>query len=193
MMKSSWLVALTVGVGAVAWTSGAAAQTPEQQQMWDAQRAEAAVAEKAKAERLAQERAARRADPMAWVRTLDPLAAGGWQFRAVATDGAWADFGTEHQLKRSGKTVTVWLRQEYAELQVDSNNRYMSLVEKVQYDCAKHVQRPLLVIYYANNNVQGAGQTEEADVKTAPWNAIVPGTRDEANFGWACALKTPSH
>ena len=126
---------------------------------------------------------------MAWVRTLNPMEAGGWQFRAVANDGAWADYSTDHQIKRSGKIVTVWLRQEYAEMQVSSDNRYMSVVEKVQYNCAKHLQRPLLVIYYSKNNIQGGEQTEEADPKEAPWNAIVPGARDEYNFSWACAQK----
>lgn len=169
------------------------AQTPEQQRLWDAQRVEAAAGEKVKAQTLARERETRRADPMAWVRTLDPMSAGGWQFRAVASDGAWADYSTDHQLKRSGKTVTVWLRQEYAELQVDSNNRYMSVVEKVQYDCSKQLQRPLVAVYYSSNNVQGTETTEEADVKTAVWNAIIPGTRDESNYLWACSDKGAPH
>src|SRR5208283_2419223 len=74
-----------------------AAQTPEQQKNWDAQRAQSLADEKAKAERLAQQRAARKADPMAWVRTLNPLSTGGWQFRAVAEDGSWAAYSNEHQ------------------------------------------------------------------------------------------------
>src|SRR5271163_4537885 len=74
------------------------AQTPEQQKMWDAQRAQAQADEKAKADKLTAQRAARKADPMTWVRTLNPLTAGGWQFRSVAPDGSWASFSTEHQL-----------------------------------------------------------------------------------------------
>jgi hypothetical protein len=178
------------GTGALAmsWLLAAAAmgQTPEQQRMWDAQRAQALVEEQAKAERLSRERAARRADPMGWVRTLDPLSQGGWEFRAVAEDGGWATFSTTHQLKRSGKTVTAWLRQEFAEPQTGSDGRYLSVVEKLQYDCAKELERPLLVIYYGSNNIQGTAQTEENDSKTTPWSAIVPGTRDELNFQWAC-------
>ena len=164
----------------------APAQTPEQQQLWDAQRAERLAGDKVTAERLAQERAARRADPMAWVRTLNPMTAGGWEFRAVANDGSWADYTTTHQMKRSSKSVTVWLRQEYAEVQAGSTTPYLSIVEKVEYDCVKEQERPLLVVYYSNNNIQGSEQTEEADLKTATWNAIVPGTRDEYNFLWAC-------
>ena len=190
MRTTSWIVLSAAWLGTVGLGAAALAQTPEQQQMWDAQRAEAAAADKLKSERLLRDREARKADPMAWVRTLDPMTAGGWQFRAVAADGAWAAYSTDHQLKRSGKTVTVWLRQEYAEVQVESNNRYLSVVQKVQYDCAKHLQRPLVVVYYSNNNVQGTEQTDEADPKTAVWNAIVPGTRNEANFAWACADKT---
>ena len=164
-------------------------QTPEQQQVWEAQRAQALADDKVKAEQLARERAARRADPMAWVRSLNPMAAGGWEVRAVANDGAWATFSTNHQMKRSGKLVTVWLREEYAEPQAGSEGWYSSLVQKMQYDCVKQQARTLLVVYYADNNIQGSEQSEEADVKTAAWNAIVPGTRDETNFLWACEAK----
>jgi len=162
------------------------AQTPEQQQMWDAQRAQAEVAEKARIERLAREREARKTDPMAWVKTLSPMTAGGWEFRAVASDGSWATFTTTHQFKRTGKSVSVWLREEYAEPQTGTQGRYFSVVQNVQYDCAKQRARTLLVVYYAENNIQGNEQSEEADPKTAVWSAIVPGTRDEMNFLWAC-------
>jgi hypothetical protein len=80
--------------------SAASGQTPEQEKMWSEQRAQVQAEEKTKAERLARQREARRADPMAWVRTLDPLSSGGWTFRSVAPDGSWAAYSTEHQMKR---------------------------------------------------------------------------------------------
>ena len=58
-----WLVA-AVAAGAMHHSS-AIAQTPEQQQMWDAQRAQAQADERAKAERLAKQREAPKANPMA--------------------------------------------------------------------------------------------------------------------------------
>jgi hypothetical protein len=171
------------------WVQAAGAQTPEQQQMWDAQRATALADEKARAERLTQEREARRADPLAWVRTLDPMTAGGWEFRAVATDGSWAAYITHHQMKLTGSVVTVWLRQEYAEPQAGSgasSGKFSSVVQKMQYDCAKNRARALLTVYYSGNDLQGSEQSEEADPKQAVWTAIVPGTRDELDFTWAC-------
>jgi hypothetical protein len=190
MMKQIGPIAVAAGVAAgVLANYPAHGQTPEQQQMWDAQRAQTLVEEKARLERLNREREARRADPMGWVRTLDPLTGGGWEFRSVSEDGSWATFTTNHQLKRSGKTVTIWLRQEYAEPQSGDAGKYLSVVQKVQYDCGKQQERPLLVVYYASNNIQGNAQTDEGDVKTTPWNAIIPGTRDESNFLWACATK----
>src|ERR1700691_841127 len=121
-----------------------AAQTPEQQKMWEAQHAQAQAEEKAKAEKLAAQRAARKADPMAWVRTLNPLTAGGWQLRSVAPDGAWVYFSTEHQLKRSVHLVTAWLREEYREPQRSNNGKiYLSYVEKIQSDCANERARAL--------------------------------------------------
>lgn len=163
------------------------AQTPEQQKMWDEQRAQAHAAEKAKAERLTEQRAARKADPMAWVNTLNPMSAGGWKFRSVAPDGSWASFSTEHQMKRSGHLVTVWLRQEYPEPQrSNSGGIYLSYVEKIQYDCANERARALLIIYYAENNITGSEESDATDVKQAVWVPIVPGTPSENIYQWAC-------
>jgi hypothetical protein len=170
------------------------AQTPEQQQIWDAQRAQMLADEKKQNEELTKQRQQRKADPMAWVRTLNPMTNGGWEFRAVADDGSWAAYTTSHQMQRSGKKVTIWLRHEYAELQNTADHRYMSVVEKAQYDCGKQQERPLMVIYYSGNNLLGSEETEQADPKVAEWNPIVPGTRDETNFLWACNLdKTAEH
>jgi hypothetical protein len=167
-------------------SSNSVGQTPEQQKNWEADRARAAAEQKAQAERLARERAARKADPMAWVRTLDPMSSGGWEFRAVSNDGSSATFSSTHQMKRSGQVVTVWLRQEYAEPQSGSEGSYLSTVEKTQYDCKKEQARALLVVYYSTNNIQGTAETEETDGKNTPWNAIVPGTPEELNSLWAC-------
>jgi len=164
------------------------AQTPEQQKTWDAQRAQAQADEKTRAEKLAAQRAARGADPMNWVLTLNPLATGGWQFRSVAPDGSWASFSTEHQLKRSGHLVTAWLRQEYPEPQrSNSGGIYLSYVEKIQYDCANERARALLIIYYSENNITGSEESDVTDVKQALWVPIVPGTPSENIYQWACA------
>jgi hypothetical protein len=165
------------------------AQSPEeQQQFWEAQKAKAAAQNKANAELLAQQRAARKADPMAWVRTLSTLSGGGWELRGVATDGSWAIFTTDHQMKRSGHTVTLWLRQEFPEVQRDAGgNLYMSSVEQLQFDCRKSQQRLLTVVFYAENNISGAPQQQdEGDPKHAPWSSIIPGTQSDSVFQWAC-------
>jgi hypothetical protein len=164
-------------------------QTPEQEKLWEAQRAQMQADDKAKAERLAREREARRADPMAWVRTLEPMSPGGWTFRAVGADGSWATFSTDHQLKRSGHLVTTWLRQEYAEPhRSPAGDVYSSDVEKVQYDCAKDRTRVMLIIYYSENNLTGNQQTEAADPKQADWEPIVPGTQSEYIYRWTCGV-----
>jgi len=183
-------MAAVVGINFFASTESAG-QTPAEAEQWEQQRAQARADEQAWTAQLSREREARRADPMAWVRTLDPMLAGGWEFRAVAADGSWATYSTNHQMKRARSQVTVWLRQEYAEPQAGDNGKYLSVVEKIQYDCAKDRARPLLVIYYAANNIQGSEQSEEADTKTAVWNPIVPGTRDEFNYRWACGAGKP--
>jgi hypothetical protein len=177
---------LAAGTGLL-HSSAAGAQTPEQQKMWDAQRAQSQADERARADYLAAQRAARRADPMAWVRSLNPMTAGGWQFRGVAPDGSWASFSTEHQMKRSGRLITVWLREEYPEPQRNSGGDiYLSFVEKIQYDCGNERARALLIIYYSENNISGSQQSEATDVKQAAWVPIVPGTQSENVYQWAC-------
>jgi hypothetical protein len=172
------LAAALLAAAALMHHSPVAAQTPEQEKMWEAQKAQTLAEEKAKAERLAKQREARRADPMSWVRTLDPMSAGGWVFRAVGPDGSWATFSTEHQLKRSGRLVTAWLRQEYPEPQrTAGGDVYSSDVERVQYDCTKEQVRTLLAIYYAGNSLTGSQQSEQVDPKQAAWDPIVPGTQ----------------
>ena len=189
MRINGLLIAVALGAAVLAQALPCGAQTPEQEKLWEAQRAEATAAAKARAELRARERAARKADPMSWVRTLDPLTSGGWEFRTVADDGAWAAYGTDHQMKRSGKIVTIWLRQEFAEAQHDANGEtYLSVVQKTDYDCVKEQARPLLVIYYAENNLKGGTDTEEADPKQAPWTPVIPGTLAESNLQWACSI-----
>jgi hypothetical protein len=187
-MMQRYFSLLTGAIGACLLHGGiCAAQTPEQQKMWDAQRAQVQAEEKAKAERLGVERATRKADPMAWVNTLNPLSTGGWQFRSVAPDGSWASFSTEHQMKRSGHLVTAWLREEYPEPQrSNSGGIYLSYVEKIQYDCANERARALLIIYYSENNITGSEESDATDVKQAVWVPIVPGTPSENIYQWAC-------
>jgi len=182
-----WTVSAALAGAGIGHSTAAAAQTPDQQQAWDAQRAQSLVQQQAKAETLTQQRAARKADPMSWVRTLSPLSNGGWQFRAVAADGSWAAYSTDHQMKRAGHLVTVWLREEYPEPQRNSGGDiYLSNVEKVQYDCSNERGRALLIIYYAENNIAGSQTSEASDIKQAPWDPIVPGTRSEYIYQWAC-------
>src|SRR5580692_12628716 len=116
-INSQWIAATALLTAGAMHYSIVAAQTPEEQKQWEAQRAQMQAEAKAKADLLARQRAARQADPMAWVRTLDPMSSGGWVFKAVASDGSWAMFSTDHQLKRSGHQVTAWLRQEFPETQ----------------------------------------------------------------------------
>jgi hypothetical protein len=181
-----WIATAIVACAALLHITAAGAQTPEQEKLWEAQRAQAQAEAKVRAEQLALQREARKSDPMAWVRTLNPMSAGGWQFRAVAPDGSWAAFSTEHQMKHSGHLITVWVRQEYPEPQRNGNDIYFSNVEKIQYDCANDRGRALLIIYYAENNIAGSQQSEAADPKQAPWVPIVPGTQSEYIYQWAC-------
>ena len=181
-----WLTTALLATN-LAYSSMAWSQTPEQEKIWEAQRAQIQAEEKAKSDLLAKQRQVRRADPMSWVRTLDPMSPGGWIFRAVGADGSWATYSTDHQLKHSGHLITAWLRQEFPEPQHSAGGEvYSSDVEKVQYDCVKERARVLLIIYYTENNLAGNQQSEEADPKQVEWDPIVPGTQSEYAFHWTC-------
>ena len=170
------------------------AQTPEQEKLWEAQRVQRAAEDKARVELLLRQREARKADPMAWVRTLHPMTEGGWVFRSVAPDGSWAAFSTDHQMKRSGHSVSVWLRQEYPEAQRNEDGDiFFSNVEKIEYDCAKERARVTLVIFYSENNLAGTQKNQENDPKMVPWEAVVPGTQDDTIYTWACAGNGKGH
>ena len=186
--NSRWIAATALLAAGAMHYSIVAGQPPEEQKQWEAQRAQMQVDAKAKADLLAQQRAARRADPMSWVRTLDPMSAGGWVFKTVAPDGSWATYSSDHQIKRAGHLVTAWVRQEFPEAAHDpSGDAYMSSVEQVQYDCKKSQAKVLLIVYYGGNNLTGSQQSQASDPKEAPSDPIVPGTQSEAAFHWACS------
>jgi hypothetical protein len=189
-MQSNAATCACILAFACALSNSTLAQTPEQEKLWQGQRMQHAAEEKAKVELLLRQREARKADPMAWVRTLHPMTEGGWVFRSVAPDGSWAAFSTDHQMKRSGHTVSVWLRQEYPEAQRNEDGDiFFSNVEKIEYDCVKERARVMLVIYYSDNNLDGTQKTQENDPKLVPWEAIVPGTQGESISTFACAGK----
>ena len=191
--NSRWIAATALLAAGAMHYSTVAGQTPEEQKQWEVQRAQLTAEAKAKADMLAQQRAARRADPMSWVRTLDPMTAGGWVFKAVASDGSWATYSTDHQFKRSGHEATAWVRQEFPEAQHESGGDwYLSNVEKVLYDCKKAQAKVLMIVYYTANNLTGSEQTQTSDPKEAPWQSIVPGTQSEAAFHWACGSSAGS-
>jgi hypothetical protein len=92
-------------------------------------------------------------------------------------------------MKRSGRLITAWLRQEYPEPQRNSAGEiYFSYVEKIQFDCANERARALLIIYYSENNIAGSETSEATDVKQAVWVPIVPGTQSENIYQWACEV-----
>jgi hypothetical protein len=193
-MKSNAASCVCTLLFVCALSGRAPAQTPEQEKLWEAQRVQRAAEDKAKVERLLEQREARKADPMAWVRTLHPMTEGGWAFRSVAPDGSWAAFSTDHQMKRSGHSVSVWLRQEYPEAQRnDDGDIFFSNVEKIEYDCVKERARVMLVIFYSENNLGGTQKNQENDPKMVPWEAIVPGTQGESIYSWACASNGKGH
>ena len=98
-----WYLALVIG-GAQGLAQRVGAQTPEQAKLWEEQRAQAQAEAKVRAERAAQLREQRRADPMSWARTLNPMTAGGWQSRHRADEWSprirgWKSFYAIHEYR----------------------------------------------------------------------------------------------
>jgi len=182
-----WAVA---GILTVSSISAQSQQDPNKQ--IDETIAKMRAEEKSQADELAAAREKRKAEPMSWVNTLDPLPQGGWQFRFVAGDGSATVFSSSHQRSRVGAIVTVWFRYEHAEPIMNAHSfTYMSNVEKTQFDCANARTRLLSATYYAENNLAGKSENVEQDPNTISWRSIAPGSGYEVNIVWACgAIKS---
>jgi hypothetical protein len=124
----------------------------------------------------------RKANPLAWEQSLDPMPQGNWKLLFLANDGSMAIFVSSHQQSRSGTKLTVWFRTELGEAQDGT----MSFVEKDQFDCADARKRMLSVSKFPQSNLQGDAKSFDPDPSLVPWVSLSPGSVGEQLWQLLC-------
>jgi hypothetical protein len=88
---------------------------------------------------------------------IDPMTEDGWEQVPMPVLGSQAVhtarfFVKYRDAEREGSIATVWIRYEGFETKATS---YRSELMRVQFDCAKHMNRTLTDTVYQNNNLKG--------------------------------------
>jgi hypothetical protein len=123
----------------------------------------------------------------AWATSLDKLPNGGWKFLMVSEDGTYAVFGSLRHAIREGNVVSVWLRFENREQQINgAGASYKSLVERRMYDCARVTAKAVSSTYYVESNLSGVGSSSTYDEKKLAWDPVIPGSVGDSLLEWAC-------
>jgi hypothetical protein len=123
----------------------------------------------------------------AWAASLDKLPAGGWAFLMVSDDGTYAVFGSHRHATREGSTVSLWLRYEYREAQLNNANQlYKSVVQRKIYDCAHAASKSAADSFYSENNLGAPGSSYTYDEKKMAWDPAIPGSVGDSLLEWAC-------
>ena len=89
-----------------------------------------------------------------------------------------------------GKYPEAYMRWEYAKPQKDDNGKlYLSEVQQVELDCAANRWNPLLLTYYAENNLSGAEvYSGHGDPQDPLWDTPEPQSVFEAAVRKACEI-----
>jgi hypothetical protein len=142
--------------------------------------------EVAKLERKEAERKRQDDDMKYWTHELDPLPNGGWSFRHYADDWSWALYTSNHQRRRVGDVVTLWLRWEHRDSQSPAGHAFRSYVEKVEFDCNGARMRTVAETFYAERNLKGNPHSLDLNPKSITWDSVIPGSQGEYNLQYAC-------
>jgi hypothetical protein len=130
---------------------------------------------------------AARAATEEWIRTLDPLTAGGWELLTWNTGGAI--YVSYRNAQRDGAVATVWIRWEYLSPHQFKGVSYKSSAERTQFDCVQMTARALTQSFYERNSLAGDSQSFAYDKPM--WAPGVPGTLLEALGATVCNRTAP--
>ena len=109
---------------------------------------------------------------------IDPMTTDGWEevhMQDYAPVGSLRDrtgivvaefFVKYRDAEREGPIATVWVRYEGLER---ARLPYRSEVMRVQFDCAKRMNRTLADTIYQNNNLQGKSTSRQSPYASSQW------------------------
>ena len=111
-----------------------------------------------------------------------------WTRVTESADGdmtAYIDFGT---IKRKGNKVKIWRLFDYKAVQKVENDRYLSSVGRLEYDCEEETSAVLDIYWYSGNMRQGDIVYSSNNIKDEA-TSILPGSIDETLFKITCSKK----
>jgi hypothetical protein len=143
----------------------------------------------AKLKRQEAERKRQDDDMKYWTHELDPLPNGGWSFRHFADDWSYALYSSNHQRRRVGDVVTLWLRWEQRDQQNATGYAFRSYVAKVEFDCTGARMRTVAETFYPERNLKGDPQSLDLNPKSITWDSVIPGSQGEYTLQFACGTQ----
>ena len=97
----------------------------------------------------------------------------------------YADFGT---IKRKGNKVKMWTLYDFNTVRQVENSRYLSQMERDEYDCEEETSRLLDFLWYSGNMRQGEIVLSSKNIKNEEMS-VTPGSIDEILLKIACSKK----
>lgn len=97
----------------------------------------------------------------------------------------YVDFET---IKKKGNKVKIWDLLDLKTAQKFENDRYLSTIQRMEYDCEEETGRTLDYYLYSGNMRNGEIVYSSKNIKDEP-KSILPGSIDEGLFKIACYKK----
>jgi hypothetical protein len=88
---------------------------------------------------------------------------------------------------RSGNTAKMWDMRDFKTAQVVQGTRFLSFKAQFEYDCKSARMRNLSVIAFSGH--MGEGHAERSENTRLAWEAVAPGSTEEALLKVACGKK----
>ena len=98
---------------------------------------------------------------------------------------AYADFGT---IKRKGHKVKMWRLHDFKTVHEVAGDRYLSQLERDEYDCEEETTRILDLNFYSGNMRQGGIVASSSNIKDEGYS-VTPESVGETFFKIACGKK----
>lgn len=113
-----------------------------------------------------------------------------WTIATISSDfsgSVYVDFGT---IKKKGHKVKMWSLFDFTSVHTyaEDNTRYLSQMERYEYDCEEETSRQLDLYSYSGNMRQGDIVWSSRNIKDEP-ESIVPESIQEELFNIACGKK----
>ena len=110
-----------------------------------------------------------------------------WTRVTESADGDMTVYADSETIKRKGRKVKIWRLFDFKKVQKLENDRYLSSVGRLEYDCEEETSAVLDIYWYSGNMRQGdivysSTTKDEAE-------SVMPGSINETLLIIACGKK----